>query len=269
MRRCAAAFALALLASATAAQPLTPMPAAPDARLLQAPGTQLPLELPFVDSAGRSVRLGDFFGQRPVLLVLGYYRCPQLCGLLMHGLIEALHEGGVAPESFRLLRVSIDPDETPSDAQRSLKTDLAYAAFVDQQSGRGEPLDLHLLTGSPGPIDTLARRAGWQYRRDGQAGRQRYAHPAVAIVVTPDGRISRYFPGVRFDARDLRLALVQAGHSRIGGLSERIALLCAHFDPTWGRHSEAVLDATRALGVGLVLLLIGWWWRSQRHKDTR
>ncbi|NML17906.1 SCO family protein [Azohydromonas sp. G-1-1-14] len=233
-------------------------PPLPDAGLQQHLDAQLPPDLPLVDSSGRPLRLGETFGDRPVLLVLGYYHCTQLCGLLMHGLLEALHDGGLPRSAYRIVRVSIDPADTPATASALRTADLAYADFLEAHRPPQEALDLRLLTGAEAALRSLAHALGWRYRRAGEPDgpAEGYAHPAVAAVLTPDGRVSRYLPGVRFDPAQLRLALVAAGEGRIGGLSDRLALLCAHLDARLGRHSAAVLQAVRVVGLLTALALL-------------
>ncbi len=266
-----AAFACAVPAGASAAdaRPLEPAPAAPEARLVERPGAALPLDAAFVDSLGRSLPLAAAFDHRPVLLVPGYYRCPQLCGLLMHGLLEALHDGGLPRSDYRIVRVSVDPEDTPAGARERRDADLAYADFLDGARPQAHALDLRLLTGAPAALARLTQAAGWRYaaERHDDDPAARYAHPATVIVATPDGRISRYLSGVRFDPAEVRLALVEAAGGRIGGLSDRLALLCAHVDPRLGRHSAAVLGGLRAAGAATLLLLAALWWR-QRRRET-
>lgn len=268
------ALCLTLAAMAGRAQPLAPQPVPPDASVQAALGAQLPLSLPFTDSEGRAVTLGHYFGSRPLLLVFGYYRCPQLCGLAMHGLLDGLHRTGLPREHWRILRVSIDPRDTPATAQARRDADLAYAHFLEgaDPAPQPTPLALQLLTGPPGSVQALAQRVGYRYQRnDGRDnGGAPFAHPAVVIVATPEGRVSRYLGGVQFDPGELRLALTQAGEGRIGTqatLADRLALLCAHLDPKLGRHSTAVLRGVQAMGVLLVLSLVALGWRlsTRRH----
>lgn len=263
--------ALLLLAwSQATAQPLSLPPPPPDAGLEQRLNAPLPADLPLVDSNGAPLQLGQAFGARPALLVLGYYHCTQLCGLVMHGLLEALHDSRLPRSAYRVLRVSIDPADTPAVARAQRAADLAYADFLDPPAPAAAPLDLRLLTGTEAALHTLAQALGWRYQAtggpDGTAGA--FAHPAVVAVLTPDGRVSRYLPGVRFEPAELRQALQDAAAGRSGGLSERLALLCAHFDPRLGRHSAAVLGAARAVGLLTVLALLAWVagpaWRRRR-----
>ncbi len=253
---CAAAWLLCLAPSM--AQPLSLPPPLPDAGLQQHLDAQLPTALPLLDSTGRPVRLGESFGGRPALLVLGYYRCTQLCGLLMQGLLEALHDTGLPRSAYRIVRVSIDPADTPAIAQAARAANLAYAKVLEGPRRPDTPLDLRLLTGTGPALRSLADALGWRYRSVGDANgpEDSYAHPAVVAVLTPEGRVSRYLPGVRFDPAELRLALVAAGEGRIGGLSDRLALLCAHLDARLGRHSAAVLQAVRAVGLLTALALL-------------
>jgi protein SCO1 len=268
IRSVAAAFAL-LLASSAAAQPLA-LPPAPTAAIEQRIGAQLPLDMKLVDDLGGAVQLGDFFdGQRPVLLVLGYYQCPQLCGLLMHGLLEGLQESNVSRRRWRIVGVSIDPQDTPATARARRELDRAYADFLLGSRQADAPLDLHLLVAAPGDIQRLAQRVGFDYsaaaandRAALQAG-ARFAHPAAVMVVTPRGEVSSYFMGIDFSPNELRSALAQARGGALGVLTDRIALLCAHFDPTVGRHSGAVMNGIRLLGLAGVGWFVVWTWRRR------
>ena len=253
---CVAAWLLGL-ASATA-QPLSLPAPPPDAGLQQHLDAQLPSDLPLVDSTGRPVRLGETFGERPVLLMLGDSRGTQLCGLLRQGLLEALHDSGLSRDAYRIVRVSIDPADTPATAQGLREANLAYADVLDGPHPPDAPLDLRLLTGAEPALHSLAKALGWRYRRAGTPDglEDDYAHPAVVAVLTLEGRVSRYLPGVRFDPTELRLALAVAGEGRIGGLSDRLALLCAHLDQRLGRHSAAVLRGARTVGVLTALVLL-------------
>ncbi|HSC63393.1 MAG TPA: SCO family protein [Caldimonas sp.] len=249
--------------------------APPRVEIRQHLGVALPLALPFTDATGRSVRLGDYFGDgRPVVLVLGYHRCPNLCGLVMHGVLEALDAGGLPRREWRIVVVSIDPEETPADARARASVYADYASFLRAGQATADSLDLHLLVGDHAPIAALSERVGFGYEQDrtsaaapagdAAAAASRYAHAAGIVVVTPEGRTSRYLLGVRFDPRELRLALVDAASGRIGVLSDRLLLLCAHFAPSSGRYAGAVLNFTRGVAVLSVIVLGGWAWRHRR-----
>jgi protein SCO1 len=244
------------------------LPPPPVARIDQRPGAALPMQMELLDDAGRRVRLGDYFGAgRPVLLVLGYYRCPQLCGLLMHGLLEALHGSGISRREWRIVGISIDPQDTPATADARRQLDLAYADFLLGAQTAEAPLDLHLLTASARDTQALAAQVGYvSHAVEDEGAREagaRFAHPAAVIVATPAGKVSRYLMGIRFDAAELKVALADAAGDRIGGITSRVALLCAHFDPQVGRHSAAVMAGMRIGGITLAAALASWCWRRR------
>jgi protein SCO1/2 len=249
----------------------TPPLKPPEAGIEQHVGERLPLDLAFIDSRGERAPLTRFFGgDRPVLLVLGYYRCPQLCGLLMHGLLSGLHGTGLPASAYRIVRVSVDPQDTPQTAAARRSADLRYAAFLNGDDARTLP-ELELLTGEPGAIRRLAAGIGWRYSslatepNDPEA---RFAHPATAVIVTPDGRIARYLNGLQFRPEVLGAAIQDAASDRVGGgATNALALLCAHFDPRLGRHSAMVMATTRLVGLLLVLALAVWWWSPKRLGD--
>jgi protein SCO1 len=270
--RAALAMLLAAWVQLAGAQPLA-IPPPPSAAIAQRLGAQLPLQMRLVDDLGRPVQLGDYFHDgRPVLLVLGYYRCPQLCGLLMHGLLEGLQESGLPRRDWRIVGVSIDPQDNVATARARRNLDLAYADFLLGAQTPDAPLDLHLLTAPELSSRRLAQQAGFSFSPLSAASsthdtdplaRARFAHPATVLLVTPQGKISRYLMGIQFDGADLKVALADAAGDRIGSLTSRIALLCAHFDPKVGRHSELVMNGLRVLGLALTALLAGWCWRRR------
>lgn len=264
--------AAAIFAASVAAGPVYPDAVAPPIEIEQRLGAELPLGLPFVDASGRAVHLGDFFGGSgvPVVLVLGYYRCPRLCETVMEGALEALAESGSPRSAYRVVLVSIDPAETAADARARLHTDFAYADLAADRFARGRaeraPLDLQALVGDVAAIDRLAREVGFGFARrpasdDATAV---FDHAAGFVVATPRGRISRYLLGVRHDPLDVRRALDAARADSIGGLVDRLVLLCAHLDPTLGRWSAATLLLLRLVGVASAALLARWLWRH-RH----
>lgn len=252
--------------------PALAIPAPPAARLDQRVGAALPLTLPFVDSAGRPRTLARYVGDRPMLLVLGYYQCPQLCGLLMHGLLQGLHDSRLAPQRYRIVRVSVDPADTPAFAAERRRIDQAYAAFLWRAPAGTALPDIELLTGPPASLQALAAAIGWQFSATpgtAQALAARFAHPATVAVITPDGRVSRYLNGLRFEPDALQAAIEDAGDQRIGTPTSALALLCAHFDPRLGQHSEAVVRVTRLVGLLLVAALATAWWRQRPKAGVR
>lgn len=264
MKRLAALLLALLFAAPLLAQPLA-LPAPSAARLVQQPGAQLPLDLPVRDDLGQPAQLADYFRDgQPVLLVLGYYRCPQLCGLLMHGLLEGLQASAAPRHGWRIVGLSVDPDDTPASAHSRRALDLAYADFLLGPTAAPESMHLDLLVAPPRQVQRLAQSAGFTYATGDSAGAQTlYDHPATVIVATPQGRISRYLMGVRFEPAELRAALAEARGGEVGGWSGRIAMLCAHFDPQVGRLSAAVMNALRAVGLLSALSLALWCWRRR------
>ncbi len=260
------------IGAAANADALAPTPTAPAVALTQRLDAPLPLQAAFTDSTGRALRLGDEFARgTPVILMLGYDRCPQLCGLLMQGLLEATRATGLPASSWRIVFASIDPSDTPADAAIRRRVALGYARFLDDGGPASTPPSIDFLVGAPASIDALTRGVGDTFEATPGAGAARFAHPAGIVIATPDGRVSRYLMGVRFDPAELRAALVEAGGGRIGTVSERIALMCAHVDPHIGRWSTAVLRGLRVLGLATMALLalLVWRRRARMHEEAR
>lgn len=246
---------------------LTPRPAAPAVAFTQHLDARLPMTASFTDSTGHSFVLADEFAPRtarPTLLMLGYHRCPQLCGLAMQGLQESLRASGLPPSAWRILFVSVDPSETVVDAAARHRVDLAYAKFLAGDASFVAP-DIERLVAAPASIAALASRVGFVYLPDDEAAR--FAHPTGVVVVTPDGHVSRYLMGVRFDPSELREAVQVAADGHVGTLSDRLALLCAHLDVRVGGHSNAVLVGMRVAGMTTLALLAFLVWRQRaRHR---
>lgn len=217
---------------------------------------ELPLEAEFVDEEGRFVRLGDSFGERPVILAFVYYECPRLCNMILNGLVRALKPLGLEPGSdFEVVAISIDPGESPVLAAR------AKGLYLDRYDRPETAEGWHFLTGSPESIAAATRAAGYRFRYDETT--DQYAHGSGVMVVTPEGRLSRYFYGVEYSPKDLRLGLVEAGDGRIGSLVDQVLLLCFHYDPATGRYGFAIQSALRITGVLTVALLLGFVVRSR------
>jgi protein SCO1/2 len=209
---------------------------------------QLPLDAALVDEHGRDVRLGDFFGKRPVALVFAYYNCPMLCTMVLNGAVSALQTLSFdAGKEFEFVVVSIDPGDTPKAAQSQKETYLPRYGRPRGEAG------FHFLTGREASIKRLTSAAGFKYAYD-PAIRQ-YAHPALITVVTPAGRVSRYIYGIDFPAYDLRLALVEAARGQIGTPVDQVLLYCYHYDPATGRYGFAVMDAVRIGGVATLVAI--------------
>lgn len=216
----------------------------------QHPGAQLPLDLPLRDEEGRSVRLGDFFGTVPVLLVLGYFRCRTLCGPVLGSLVQSLNEVPLtAGQDFQVVDVSIDPRETPADAR---ETKAEHLARYHRDGGAA---GWHFLTGAEADVDRLAATVGFPFRYDPSV--DQYAHPAGLMVVAPSGKLSRYLLGIDYAPVDLRLGLVEASSGTIAAPADQILLLCYGYDPATGQYTLLVNRLMKAVGVTTVLALGG------------
>jgi protein SCO1/2 len=235
---------LALLTDASIAG--TSLPTGLDQKL----GSQVNLSLPFRDEQGEPVTLAQVSSGRPLLLVPAYYRCPMLCTYVLTGLVQGLDGISLQPgRDYRVAAVSIDPREGPSLAAAKKK---AYLARIGRDPGAAE--GWRFLTGPPASIAALAASVGFRYAYDSVSGE--YAHPAAVIVLTPEGRVSRYFPGVEFPPRDLRLALVAASGGGIGGVSDRVYLACYRYSPVTGKYAVYVRGGLRAFAIVLALSLV-------------
>jgi protein SCO1/2 len=228
-------------------------------RIDQQIGQQLPLDLRFKDDSGRDVRLGEFFGARPVVLALAYYECPMLCTQVLNGMTGALKTLSFdAGKDFDVVVVSIDPRD-------GFRMAAAKKASYVQSYGRpATAAGWHFLTGTEASIKPLTEAIGFHYAYDQDLGQ--YAHGAAIYVATPKGVISRYLLGIDFAPRDLRLALVEASNNRLGTVADQVLLLCYHYDPSTGKYSGAVLNAIRAgfiLTVGAFLTFL---FVSLRHE---
>ena len=214
-------------------------------------GQKVPLDLTFRDEAWRNVKLSDYFADgKPVILVLAYYHCKNLCPAVIDELHGHLLEVPLKPgQDYQVVTVSIDPRETPREAMDSRKV------FTMRSSRQELDEALHFLTGDQASIDALANAVGFRYAYD--EANQEYAHPAGVMVLTPDGTISRYLFGTGYNDQDLRLALVDSGQGKVGNLTDRILLYCYHYDPAAGRYSSIALQAMRIGGAVSVLLLGG------------
>ena len=225
-------------------------------------GEALPLDAAFTDEQGRSVKLGDYFGKRPVVLSFVYYECPMLCTIGLNGLSAALQVLSFVPgQEFEVVTVSFDAKETPALAAAKKK---AYLARYQRQ---GAETGWHFLTGSDASIEALTRAAGFRYVWD-EATKQ-FAHPAGIVVATPEGRISHYLFGVEYAPKDLRFSLVEAASGRIGNAADQLLLYCYQYDPQTGRYSASILNIVRALAVFTVLGLVGFILTASRRQKAR
>ena len=211
-------------------------------------GAQLPLDAAFRDDGGQAVRLGDYFGARPVVLALVYYRCPMLCTLVERGAAGAARALALAPgRDYDFVFVSFDPEDTPERAaEKKRETVAAY--------GRpGAAGGFHFLTGEPAAVAAVAEAVGFRWTKDPITGE--FAHAAGLVVATPDGRVSRYLYGAEFAPRDLKLALVESSAGKIGGPVEKMLLYCFRYDAGLGRYTAVSLLALR-IAAALTLVAV-------------
>jgi len=211
---------------------------------------RIPPDLAFVDDTGRAVKLGDYFGKKPLLLNLVYYNCPMLCGEELAGLSSALRvvkfEVG---KEFEILTVSFNPKETPTLAAAKKQEYVKRYGRPDAAAG------WHFLTGPADSINALTKAVGFQYQYD--ESRNQYAHATAIMVLTPEGRISRYFYGVDFPPKDLRMGLVEASQGKIGNAVDQVLLYCYHYDPAAGKYGAVVNNMLKIGGVLTIFLLGG------------
>ncbi|HUL75036.1 MAG TPA: SCO family protein [Vicinamibacterales bacterium] len=266
------AFGVSLAGAAAAAQPVPPLSVPPPGPAAQAQipilrevsldqrlGAPIPLDLTFVDEQGRTVRLGSFFGTRPVVLALVYYECPMLCTEVLNGLTASLETlSFTAGKDFEVVVVSFDPGETPALAAQKKQL------YMKRYGRPGSEGGWHFLTGREDAIHALTSAAGFHYAYDPSI--DQFAHPAVVTVLTPGGQISRYLLGIEYAPRDMKLALVEASDSKIGSVVDQALLFCYHYDPETGKYGLAIMNMVRLGGVmtlaGFVTFVV---W-SVRHK---
>jgi protein SCO1/2 len=209
----------------------------------------LPLDLAFRDETGRSVQFREYFSQKPVLLALVYYGCPMLCDQTEQGVVGALRMLSFNPgRDYEVVFVSFEPRVSPHLA--AYKKDAAMTHFRRPETAAG----WHFLTGPKESVDALTKAANFRYSFDEKSGL--FAHAAGILLLTPDGRISRYFYGVEYPARDLRLGLVDASAGKIGTPIDRALLFCYRYDPTSARYSASILSIIRLAGILTILGLV-------------
>ena len=218
----------------------------------------LPLELPFRDEHGNAVKLGDYFGRKPVVLAFVYYECPMLCTQVLNGLESALRVlNESAGKEFDVVTVSFDPRETPVLAAGK------KIAYLDRYKRAGAEQGWHFLTGEQASIDALTKAAGFSFYWDEPT--QQFAHASGIVVATPAGKLSRYFLGIDYSPRDLKFALMESSQERIGTLADRLLLYCYHYDPATGNYGFVAMRAVRIGGAVTLMALVGFVFVSLRR----
>jgi protein SCO1 len=226
---------------------------------------QVPSDLTFHDDTGKAVKLGDYFGYKPLILNLVYYNCTMLCGEALAGLASAMRlvKFDVGNE-FDVVTVSFDPRETPEMAAAKKKD------YVGRYGRANAAAGWHFLTGEPDSINALTKAVGFQYQYDPKTNQ--YAHATAIMVLTPQGRISRYFYGVDFPPKDLRMGLVEASQGKIGNAVDAVLLFCYHYNPETGKYGAMVGNILR-LAAGATVLILGMLlfilWRLDRSVTGR
>jgi protein SCO1/2 len=223
---------------------------------------QLPLDAPFKDEYGRAVTLGKYFGgPKPVILAFVYYQCPMLCTQVMNGISASLRAlPYTAGQDFDVVLISFDPRDTPAAAAEKKRTHLEYWNAGNTSGG------WHFLTGDEATIARVTSAAGFTYKWDSVTGQ--YAHASGVLVTTPNGTLSRYFYGVEYSPKELRMALVESGKGHVGSPVDELLLFCYHYDPETGRYGAAVMNLIRLGGI-LTVGAMATFFVLMRRRDMR
>ena len=222
----------------------------------------LPLDQTFVDESGRTVRLGDYFGERPVVLSLAYYECPMLCTQVLNGLVSAMRTLKFdAGTEYEVITVSIDHTEGPELAAGKKRQ------YLEDYGRAGTENGWHFLTGDSLAIKRLADAVGFRFMFDAETGE--FAHASGIMVATPEGRMSRYLYGIEYPPRDLRFSLIDAGENKIGDVVDQMLMLCYDYNPVTGKYGVQIMTIVRITGIVTVLAIIGFVVASLRRDRRR
>jgi len=235
-------FAIALLALPALAQVQTGWRPALLRRvgIDQKMGAQVPIGVPFADESGRAVTLSDYLG-KPVILALVYYQCPSLCNMVLNGVLRSVKGLKLtAGDEFNVVAVSFDPRETPEMAAAK------KVSYVKGYNRPGAEQGWHFLTGPEASSKSLAESVGFRYAFD--AVNNQYAHGSAIMILTPEGKVARYFYGIDYPARDVRLGLEEASNRRIGSPVDAVLLYCYHYDPANGKYGLVIMNVLRLAG---------------------
>ena len=223
--------------------------------------SQLPLDAQFKDENGNIVPLGKYFGKRPVVLALVYYECPMLCTQILNGMVRAARVLTLAPgQDYDVVAISFDARETPKQAAAKKATYMSDYGHPEYANG------WHFLTGDQNSIKRVTDAVGFKYKWDVYTAS--FAHASAIYVLTPEGKLSKYFYGIEYSPKDMRFALVQASHNKVGNAVDQILLFCYHFDPTTAKYTPVALNILRIAGAATVLTLGGFVFIMLR-KDSR
>jgi protein SCO1/2 len=210
-------------------------------------GAQVPLDIPFADESGKSVTLQKY-AERPIILALVYYQCPSLCNMVLNGVLRSVRNLGLsAGEDFDIVAVSFDPRETSEMAMAK------KASYMKGYDRAGADRGWHFLTGPAASTKCLADTVGFHFAYD--ALTNQFAHGSAIMILTPGGRVARYFFGIDFPARDVRLSLEEASGGSIGSPIDAVLLYCYHYDPSNGKYGMVVMNVLRLAGLVTVAAL--------------
>jgi protein SCO1 len=241
-------FFLLLFSLTTARAQMPQDQIAARAGLEQKLNSQVPLDAVFHDEHGNPVKLGSYFGSKPVILALAYYECPNLCTLVLNGVLQTAQELKFdAGKDYQIVVVSFDARERPGLAAAKKET------YFERYGRPGTADGWHFLTGDAIAIGRLTRTVGYSVAYDERT--RQFAHPSVIMVLTPAGRVARYFPGIEYPPRDVRLALIAASQEHIGSVADRVFLLCFHYNPATGKYGVLIGRVIQLAGIGSALAL--------------
>jgi len=211
---------------------------------------QIPLDAVFKDEQGRDVRIGQFFNGKPVVLSLVYYTCPMLCNQVLNGMLGSFRQVSFnIGEQYDVVTVSFDPRETPDLAAAKKST------YIQAYHRPGAEANWHFLTGDEANIKRLTEAVGFRYAWDEQT--KQFAHASGIMVLTPEGKLARYFYGIEYPSKDLRLGLVEASQNKIGTPVDALMLYCYHYDPATGKYGAVVMNILRLAGGATLFLIVG------------
>ncbi len=262
---CLLVAAMALIAVPLRAQQPAAAAILREVSIAQRLNQPIPPEIVFRDENGRAVHLGDYFGKKPIVLSLVYFDCPALCTEVLNGELRTMKAISLdLGKDFDAVTISFEPKDSPSLAQA--KRDV----YAGQYGRPGAAENWHFLTGEQQSIDALTQAVGFHYAYDSSA--RQYAHAAAIMLLTPDGRMARYFYGVQYPARDFRLGLVEASQGKIGTPTDRALLYCYQYDPVTGKYGLVVMNVVRGGGLLTVLALGIFMWvmfrRERKHPNA-
>lgn len=223
---------------------------------------QVPLDLPFVDEMGRTIKLGELFNEKPVILNLVYFECPMLCTQVLNGLLAGIQGlSFTAGQEYTIITVSFDPEETPALASAKKE------AYLKKYGRPGAESGWHFLTGSQDSIKKLTDSVGFRYVYDDYSGE--FAHASGIVLLTPKGKTARYFYGIEYPVKDLRFGLIEASQNRIGTPVDYLLLLCFHYDPLTGKYGFMIMSVLRILGSGMIVAIAAYILTMVRRERRR